>query len=107
MVRCGSKNGHQEDTCLKEIKLHAQNMITNLQSTVNIIGRTHYDHLMSLRTLHFDNDSQEIHMSSKKYKESRWLWFGFGFANHLIPLEENMGIIKEKIIFMVNVHCSS
>ena len=28
VVRCGSKNGHQNDTCLKELGLCAQNMLT-------------------------------------------------------------------------------
>ena len=39
MVRCGSKKGHQKDTCLKDIELHAQNMTTILDSIVNIIRR--------------------------------------------------------------------
>ena len=56
MVRCGSKKGHQKDTCLKDIELHAQNMTTILDSIVNIIrregegggrGRELNDHLMS------------------------------------------------------------
>ena len=38
VVRCGSKNRYQNDLCLKEIGLHAQNMVTILGSTVNIIG---------------------------------------------------------------------
>ena len=41
MVRCGSKNGHQKDMCLKEIGLRAQNMLTILGSIVNIIGGTY------------------------------------------------------------------
>ena len=36
MVWCGSKNGYQNNTCLKEIGLHAPNMITILKSIVNI-----------------------------------------------------------------------
>ena len=34
----GCKNGHQKDMCLKEIGLHAQNMLIVLGSIVNIIG---------------------------------------------------------------------
>ena len=30
-VRCESKNGHQKDMCLKEIGLHAQNMLNNFR----------------------------------------------------------------------------
>ena len=40
VVRCGSKNGYQKDMCLKEIGLHAQNMIIILDSIVNVIGET-------------------------------------------------------------------
>ena len=34
VVRCGSKNGHYEDMCLKEIELHAQNLLIILGSIV-------------------------------------------------------------------------
>ena len=37
-VRCGSKNGHYEDVCLKEIQLRAQIMLTILGLIFNIIG---------------------------------------------------------------------
>ena len=36
--RSGSKNGYEKDTCLREIGPHAQNMISILNSTTNIIG---------------------------------------------------------------------
>ena len=45
----GYKNGHQKDTCSKEIGPHAQNMMTIPGSIVNIIGGDLYDHLMSTR----------------------------------------------------------
>jgi hypothetical protein len=38
VVKCGYKNIDQQDMCLEETKLHAQNMLTNLGSNVNIIG---------------------------------------------------------------------
>ena len=38
VVICGSKNRHQKDLHAKEIRLHAQNMITILGSMVNMIG---------------------------------------------------------------------
>ena len=38
VVRCGSKNEHKKDMCLKEVGLHAQNVITILDSVDNIVG---------------------------------------------------------------------
>ena len=38
--RCGCKDRHQKDMCLKEIELRAQNMLTILGSIVNMIGGT-------------------------------------------------------------------
>ena len=40
VVRCGSKNGHQKDICLKEIRLRVQNMPIALNLIVNIPGRS-------------------------------------------------------------------
>ena len=37
MVRCGYKNRHQKDMCLKEI-MDVQNLLTILDLIVNIIG---------------------------------------------------------------------
>ena len=42
VVRWGSKNKHHEDTCLKEIKLHLQNLCTSSHSIMNTIGRPMY-----------------------------------------------------------------
>ena len=39
--RCGSWNGYQKGMCLKEIGLHAQNMLTILSLIVNIIDGIH------------------------------------------------------------------
>jgi hypothetical protein len=47
LIRCGCKNGHQKDMCLKEIGLQDQNMLTILGSIANMIGGDVYDHLMS------------------------------------------------------------
>ena len=41
MVGCESKNWHQENTCIKEIGLRAQNTMTILGSLVNMIGKTY------------------------------------------------------------------
>ena len=48
MVRCGSKNGHQKDV-LRKIGLHAHNVLTVLDSIINIIEGHLYDHLMRER----------------------------------------------------------
>ena len=56
MVWCGSKKGHQKDMCLQKIGLHAQNMITNLDSIMNITGEDPYDHLMSTIILNLTMD---------------------------------------------------
>ena len=37
VVRCGSKNGHHNIMCLQEIGLCAQNMLSILDSTTNMI----------------------------------------------------------------------
>ena len=49
VVWCGSKNKYQKDTCLKEIGLHAQNMITIVASIIDLLGGNLYDHSMSTR----------------------------------------------------------
>ena len=59
VVRCGSKNGHQNDMCLKEIGLHAQNMLTILGSMgedVNTIGWRPILPLSEHENLHSDDD---------------------------------------------------
>ena len=38
---CASKNAYQKDTCLKEIRCHAQFILTILDSIVNIIEETY------------------------------------------------------------------
>ena len=49
VVRCECKNWHQQDMCLKEIVLHAQNMMTILGSIINKFGEDPHDHLLSIR----------------------------------------------------------
>ena len=51
MVWCGFKNGYQNDMCLKEIGIHAQNMITILGSIVRHNWVDPYDYLTSARIL--------------------------------------------------------
>ena len=53
VIRCGSNDGVQNDTCVAEIRLHAQNMINLLVSILNIIGKDIYDHSMSTRIFTF------------------------------------------------------
>ena len=61
MVWFGSMNGYQKAMCLNDIGLRDQNMISNLSSTVNMIGVNLYDHLMSTRIFTFDNE-EDIHI---------------------------------------------
>ena len=46
----------QKDICSKKIRPHAQNMMTIPSSIVNMSGEDLYDHLMRMRSLHFDHD---------------------------------------------------
>jgi hypothetical protein len=58
-------------------------MITILGSVLDIIrgGEVDlYDHLMSTKNLHFDNE-QNIHKHSKSLQQS-----GYNLANHLVPI---------------------
>ena len=45
VVSCGSKSRHQNNMCLKEIGLHAQNLLAILGSVVNIGGEHRWHHL--------------------------------------------------------------
>ena len=54
MVRCELKKAHEKYTCLKEIGLHTQNLLTSVGSIVNIIGGAY----------------MSIHTSSKKNEEN-------------------------------------
>ena len=66
-VKCGSMNTHpKKDKCLEAIGLHAQNLLTILGSTLNVIGGGgggiwSFD---EFQKLHFDNE-QNIHISSQ------------------------------------------
>ena len=47
-----AKNGHQKDMGLKEIKVLAQNLLTVLGLTMDMIGgRRMYDHLIRMRVV--------------------------------------------------------
>ena len=48
VVWCGYKNKYEKDICLKEIGLHAQNMITILSLSQHDWGDL-YDHLLSTK----------------------------------------------------------
>ena len=54
MVRYGSKNGHQIEMCIKEIEPSPQNLLTILDSIVNITGGPLQSCIMK-HSLHFDN----------------------------------------------------
>ena len=92
VVCCGFKNGRQKYTCLKEIGLHAQDMITILGSIFNIIDRGPEDHIWPFKK-HINlycNNVQDIHMSSKIYENSDycpppllpWFWI----CKHLVRI---------------------
>ena len=48
-LRADNEKNKNKNMHLKEIGLHAQNMLTILGSIVNVSGETLYDHLMSTR----------------------------------------------------------
>ena len=57
VIRCRSKKEHQNNMCLKEIRLHAQNLLTTLGSIVNTIvsrgGGRLQEHIMAPALLTF------------------------------------------------------
>ena len=75
MVQCGSQTGYQKDTCVIEIELHAQNMISIIGLIVNIIiinnffinfvGRGSIWPFNKDENLHFGNE-YDIYSRSKK-----------------------------------------
>ena len=57
VVRYGSRNWYQKDTCLKQIGLYAQNRLTILGSTANMIGGGGpYAHFNKHADLYFENE---------------------------------------------------
>ena len=57
MVWCGAKSGYPKGImCLEEIGWFARNMITTMSSMVNLIGGDLYDHPMSMKMFHFENE---------------------------------------------------
>ena len=98
----------------------AQNMITISWSTVNIIGKYVYDHLMSTRIFTLVM-VYNIHMFSKNLRKS--FRPGFGFANHLVLIacsiyQEKWAswgrkfnhlrpiYVSYKHLFWPNIHCN-
>jgi hypothetical protein len=66
VVKCGSKNGHQKDTCYqKKFGLHAQSSTTN--TIFFLLGGDLYDQLMSMRIFIF-GDEENIHTNSENYE---------------------------------------
>ena len=65
MVSCGSKNGHQKDTCSKAIGLRrARNILTIFSLIVNMIGEIY----MRTRIIFTLIINEIIHMSSKNHE---------------------------------------
>ena len=69
MVRCGSKNRHQKDKCLEEIRLCVQNTLTIIGSIIDIVRGHLYDHLMSTRISTLI-ENKVYHINSKYYEEN-------------------------------------
>ena len=69
MARCGFKNGHRKNKCLIEIGVLAQNMLTILESIVNLKGETYiiFQHEIEFSFLTL---SKNIHTGSKHYNEN-------------------------------------
>ena len=76
VVRCGFKNGCWKDLCLKVIGLCVQNMMTILDSMINIVMLR--DRLRNMRILHF-SDEHNVRTNSKHYEEC-----GFGKQSVII-----------------------
>ena len=71
---------------------------SNEHSIVNMIGGDLYDHLISMRVFHLDND-EDKHISSKNNMECGYV-LDFGLANHLIYLRlsyilEEVGLLNK------------
>jgi len=49
VVRCESKNGHQKDMCVREIGVCDYNLLTILDSIINMIEGDLHDHSMNKR----------------------------------------------------------
>ena len=56
VVWCGSKNKYQKDTCLKEVKIYAKNLISKLDSIVSIIGGGPIRPFNEHENLYFENE---------------------------------------------------
>ena len=83
VVRCGSMNRHQQDICLKEIGLRAQDMRV-------MLGHTRHDsedlcdHLINMKTFTLMM-KKDIHLSFKNHEESCYD-LDLDFASHLIVI---------------------
>ena len=56
VVRCRTKDRQQKEMCSKEIRLCAQNVLTNLGSIMNTIGGTYSMSSFKKENLYFDNE---------------------------------------------------
>ena len=83
VLKCGSKNGHQKDLCLKETEqVHAQNLMLILGSTINIDWGDLHDRSMRKRMFTLIVNEVFIHITSNTLWR-KWIWKWFQFANHL------------------------
>lgn len=80
-VMCGSNNAYQKHMQSNKIGPRAQNIITILNSMVNMIWENMYDQLTSTRNLLLTMNTVFIG-SSKNYEESDHLQTGFRYTGH-------------------------
>ena len=71
-----------EDMHVKEIGLHVENIITIIDSIINIVGRDLYDHFIITKIFIFYN-KQDIPLNSKNCEESDY-GLDSEFALHLV-----------------------
>ena len=71
VIKLGCKNRHPKDMCDKEIRFHAQNLLTIQGLTCNMIGGTYMTGCM-ISTRIFILIVKDIHMSSKNNDANRY-----------------------------------
>jgi hypothetical protein len=99
VVLCDSKNGYQKDTWLKEISLHVQNIISILNSIMNIIerGGTNMTTHWTQKNTYYNNE-KDVHMNFKNCKKSYGLDLDlrtFSYYSH-VSYPRNSGLVGKK-----------
>ena len=90
MVTCRPKNGHHNDTCLEEIRLHAHNTLILLRSTINKLvggGGGAIWPFNENENLPLDNVEDISHELQKHYEE-----IGYGLELDLLIILYSSGV---------------